>query len=100
GLVSASDARSIERACAEDVLDTRRHPAIVFTARVTRTGDDRATLEGTLALKGVSRPLTVHAARDAEAWTAAATIHQPDFGITPYRAFFGALKLRPQVRVT
>jgi polyisoprenoid-binding protein YceI len=66
---------------------------------VARPADDRAILDGTLAIKGVRRPLVVEARVVGDAWTATVTLHQPDFGITPYRALLGALKIRPDLRV-
>lgn len=99
GLLSSGDVRQIEHAIADDVLEARRFPTVTYEAKVTRAGDDRATLDGTLTVKGVRRPLVVEARLAGDAWTATVTLHQPDFGITPYRALLGALKIRPDLRV-
>jgi polyisoprenoid-binding protein YceI len=99
GVLSSGDVRQIEQAMADDVLEVRRFPTVTFDAKVARPADDRAILDGTLAIKGVRRPLVVEARVVGDAWTATVTLHQPDFGITPYRALLGALKIRPDLRV-
>jgi polyisoprenoid-binding protein YceI len=96
--LSASDRRTIERQMADDVLETRRFPEITFVARIARQ-DEQATLDGTLALHGRSRPLQVRAALTGGRWRARISLHQPDFGIKPFSAMFGTLRVRADVIV-
>ena len=37
--------------------------------------------------------------RNGELWSGESELHQPDFGIRPYTAALGALKVKPVVRV-
>jgi polyisoprenoid-binding protein YceI len=76
----------------------RRSPEIRFDATVEGTGD-RRRLVGRLALHGRERATTVEARLEGGAWRARATVHQPDFGITPYTALLGTLRVRPDVIV-
>ena len=57
-------------------------------------------IEGTLTLRGTSRPLRLQVTSPAPgAYRGSATIRQTDFGITPYSGFFGTLKLKNEVTV-
>ncbi|MGH3292484.1 MAG: YceI family protein [Trebonia sp.] len=57
-------------------------------------------IEGTLTLRGTSRPLRLQVTSPAPgSYRGGATIRQTDFGITPYSGFFGALKLKNEVTV-
>jgi polyisoprenoid-binding protein YceI len=91
--------RDIEANIVGDVLHARKHPEIVFrSTRVDGEGDERR-IEGTLALHGTQRPLQAVARRKAGRWVAEVELHQPDFGIKPFTAMLGTLKVRPTVRV-
>lgn len=58
------------------------------------------TVDGTLTVHGVSRPLRLEVTAPAPGrYRGTATVRQSDFGITPYSGFFGALKLRDDVGV-
>lgn len=91
--------RDIEANIVDDVLHARKHPEIVFrSTRVEGEGDERI-IEGTLALHGAQRPLRATARREAGRWITEIELHQPDFGIKPYSAMLGALKVKATVRV-
>jgi polyisoprenoid-binding protein YceI len=60
---------------------------------------DKATIKGTLTLAGRSKALTVEARRDGARWVSEVVLHQPDFGVKPYTAMLGTLKIKPDVRV-
>lgn len=91
--------RDIQANIVDDVLHARKHPEVVFrSTRVTGEGDERR-IEGTLSLHGTPRPLLATARRQAGRWVAEVELHQPDFGIKPYSAMLGTLKVRPTVRV-
>jgi hypothetical protein len=97
--VSPDDARKIEKNAADDVLAARRFPTITFrSTRVVRDGE-RARIEGELTLHGTTRPLAFDAAVDGESWQAEVRLDVRDFGIKPYSAMFGTLRVRADVRV-
>ena len=57
-------------------------------------------IEGTLTLRGTSRPLRLQVVSPAPGqYRGSATVRQTDFGLTPYSGFFGALKLKDEVTV-
>lgn len=98
--LSDRDRRKIEETIVSDVLHATRHPEIVVDGALTwAEPGSRARLEGTLTITGRSRPIGLEVTLEAGEWRATATIHQPDFGITPYSAMLGTLKIRPDVRI-
>lgn len=97
GALTAGDRAKIERAAHDEVLQAGRFPAVVFEG--SWAGDDPSAVDGALTLCGVTRPLTVGVTRAAGRVVCAATVHQPTWGIAPYRALLGALRVRSDVRV-
>ncbi len=99
GALSPDDRAKIERTIRDDVLECARHPEIRFVStRITPRGHARA-IEGALSLHGVTRRIEIVATPREGLLVAEAELHQPDFGITPYTAAFGTLRVRPAVRV-
>jgi hypothetical protein len=98
--LGAGDRRTIEQNVVREVLHADRHPEIRFTSDGAVARGDVVEVRGTLALHGVARPLVVPVRRDAAGtWTAEARLHQPDFGIRPYRAMLGTLRVQSHVVV-
>lgn len=97
--VSDADRRSIEDNIRRDVLESNRHPEIRF--RSTRVVDVEGGFDvtGRLALHGKEREITLHLRREGDRYAASVTLQQPDFGIKPYRAMLGAIKVHPEVVV-
>jgi polyisoprenoid-binding protein YceI len=63
-------------------------------------GDDAGgTIEGTVTVRGETAPVQVAVSRRDDMWRGSATIKQSSFGIKPYRAFLGALRLADEVRI-
>jgi YceI-like protein len=100
--LSERDRREIEATIARDVLDARRHPAIDFrsTTVATVVAPAGMQIDGTLSIRGRERPLSLLARRDGDRAVIETAIHQPDFGIRPYTAMLGALRVKPDVAVT
>jgi polyisoprenoid-binding protein YceI len=94
-----ADRRDIQKNVREKILRTGSHPAITFrSARIT--GDAASfSVDGELSIVGVTRPVTVHGRLEGDRVQGTATVVQSRWGIRPYSAFFGALKLRDEVEV-
>lgn len=75
------------------VLQVAKFPEIVFEADTSDIDSGKVT--GTLHLCGVSRPLTL--TKRERVWTT--KVHQPEFGIEPYSALMGQLKVADDVVV-
>lgn len=99
GALSAKQRRDIDKNIDKDVLHVRRHPEIVFRSTAVEGEGDQRRIRGTLRLHGTERTVQVIARRRDDRWSTEVPLHQPDYGIVPYSAMLGTLKVRPDVRV-
>jgi polyisoprenoid-binding protein YceI len=98
--LSAADKEKIAGQIREDVLHSSKYPTASFrSSQVVARADGGYDLTGELTLHGVTRPLQAQTQLVAGKQQLEVTLHQPDFGITPYRAMLGALKIQPDVKV-
>lgn len=98
--LSAADKQKIAGQIRDDVLHSARYPEVKFRSTAVRARDDGGyDLEGELTLHGVTRPLAAQTRVVGGRQRLELTLHQPDFGITPYRAMLGTLKIRADVIV-
>ena len=91
--------KQIYKNITEDVIDARKYPEVRFVSTSVVQEGDRATIEGTLTLSGRSKALRMVANKQGGKWVAEVRLQQPDYGIKPYSAMMGALKVQPQVDV-
>jgi hypothetical protein len=90
GALSEGDKRRIEKSIRDDVLHSSRYPEVRFVPSIE---GDRVT--GELHLHGVQR--SIHS--EFVNGVASFRLHQPDFGIKPFSALMGALKVKAHVEV-
>ncbi|WP_405576480.1 YceI family protein [Streptomyces sp. NBC_01092] len=103
GLKALTDAdrAEIKRTLADKaLLHTAEHPTITFrSTRITGTPQS-FEITGELTIKARTQPATVHGKANGEGllrgW---ATVTQSAWGIKPYTAFLGALRLADEIRV-
>lgn len=77
-----------------------RSNATYVSTRVAQESTDAVTIDGTLTLNGITRPVRLAAkSTDGRRFDGRATVAQTEFGIKPYTAFLGALKLRDAVEI-
>jgi hypothetical protein len=97
GALSASDRAKIERTMAHDVLATRQFPTAIFEGILDR---DAMRVSGTLRLHGRTHALAPFELRDDGVNISVDVELTPSrWGIAPYRALAGALKLQDRVVV-
>jgi polyisoprenoid-binding protein YceI len=97
--LSKGDKKKIHDNVVKDVLRVRKHPEICFdSSNVVERGEGFA-VEGTLQMHGKSRSIQASVRADGDRWVTEVRLHQPDFGIKPYTAALGALKVKPDVLV-
>ena len=94
-----ADRADIKSTISEKILLSAEHPVITFrSAQVTGT-PDAFQISGDLRIMGQTRPATVHGGIDAGRLSGHATITQSRWGIKPYSAFAGALRLADDIQV-
>jgi polyisoprenoid-binding protein YceI len=91
-----ADMANIETTIDDEVL--KREPIVFRSTEVTETGGG-LTVRGDLTLLGATRPVAFDVAIADGALSAVAVVKQTDFGIKPYSALFGALKVADEVKV-
>ncbi|MFC3978610.1 YceI family protein [Streptosporangium jomthongense] len=97
--LSDADRRDILRNIGEKVLGTARHPVIAFRSSLVAGAPEAFRVEGDLTLAGVTRPVTIDALLADGRVRGSVTLTQSRWGIKPYSALFGALRLSDEVGV-
>jgi len=82
-----------------EVLHTAQDPTITFRSTRVDGSAGSFTLDGDLTIMGVTGPVTVQGRVTDGRVVGGATVVQSRWGIRAYSAFFGALKLRDEVKV-
>jgi Fe-Mn family superoxide dismutase len=93
------DKASIEETIDDDVL---KRQGIEFRSTAVQTAADgsRISVQGELTLVGKARPIAFDLTVDDDGkLSGSAVVKQTDWGITPYSALFGALKVSDEVEV-
>ncbi|MEK6636073.1 MAG: YceI family protein [Planctomycetota bacterium] len=94
------DKTDIEEATSKDVLHPAKYPTINFRSTGIQENEGVYRVKGDLTLHGVTRPLEF----DVKTTTGSdlkgkVTILQKDFGIKPYKALLGTLKVKNEVDI-
>lgn len=97
--LSDEDRQTIQGYLHKDILAVSRHPEIVFTSTDVYREDDEWEVEGDLMLHGTQHSITLTAASEQEHLVGEVVLNQPSFGIKPFSALMGTLKIKPDIRV-
>ena len=85
---------------ARKVLGTDRSPEATFSARTFEPADGGGVIAGDLTLAGTTRPVWLEISQPGPGrYRATTSVQQTKFGIKPYSAFLGSLKVRDSVDV-
>ena len=91
------DKADIEQTIDDEVLKQQR---IEFRSTAVQSEDGRLSVQGDLTLVGETRPIAFELAVGADGRLAgSAVVEQTKWGISPYSALFGALKVADAVEV-
>jgi hypothetical protein len=101
GALSDSDKHKIEANLADDVLHVKKHPEIRFvsTSVDEETDGTGYRVRGRLTLCGQTHDIGFVTRTDGEGQVAEVKLDQPTWGIKPYSAMLGTLKIKPEVIV-
>ncbi len=97
--LSSGDRAEIESNIVQYVLKPAQFPDIHFVSSSVEEKRGAFSIKGMLSLHGRQRRVKVAVQRQEKLYTAECTVHQPDFGITPYSAMLGTLRISPEVKV-
>jgi polyisoprenoid-binding protein YceI len=90
------DKADIRKTIDKDVLKKK---AIEFQSTSVSEADGGLAVSGDLSMGGKSKPVDFVVNGDGGSVTGSATIKQSDWGIKPYSALFGALKVNDELTV-
>jgi hypothetical protein len=99
GTLTAANKREIESTIVRDVLHAREYPDIRFGSTAVEENGSAYLVKGKLALHGHERGVRARVRQEGAHYVAEVRLHQPDFGIRPYTALFGTLKVQADVLV-
>jgi phosphotransferase system HPr-like phosphotransfer protein len=97
--ISDEDKKKIEGQVIEEVLNATENPLIKFRSTAVNGTFEGFKIDGILELNSHARPVSTLARRMNGHYVADVTLHQPDFGIKPFSAMMGTLKIKPDVVV-
>lgn len=93
------DRAKIAETIRSEVLHARAHPNIEFRGTLNADAGERIRVKGTLTLLGVRRPVSLDAVRSGQRVRGSVTLTPSEFGIRPYKALAGAIRLQDRVRI-
>lgn len=94
-----ADRADIKNTIRGKILNTRQYPTITFTSRQVSGTTESFRIDGDLTIVGVTQPVTVQGRLTDSRAQGSSAVVQSRWGIRPYTAFLGALKLRDEVEV-
>jgi polyisoprenoid-binding protein YceI len=98
--LSDADKEKIGSQIQKEVLETDAHSKATFNStKVARRPDGGYSITGDLTLHGTTRPISAETRVEGGKQVADVQLNQPDFGIVPFKAMMGTLKVKPEVRV-
>ena len=98
--LGALERSQIESNLHTDVLGSARFPTAQFVSTSITPSSDGFVVRGALTLHGRTAEITAPVRRVADRYVASVTLRQTAFGIKPYSAALGSLKVRDELTVT
>jgi len=98
--LSVDQRAEIDRHIQHDILHTDRYPEVRFVSTKVTPRAGAYEVLGELSLHGQRRAIVASVAKQAERWLCEVRLNQPDFGIKPFSAALGTLRVRAALLVT
>jgi len=98
-VLSAGDKRQITETIRSEILQSARYPRVELEAEVSSVDSSTFDVRGVLHVRGHAQPLHVQLTQHADVLSGAFELTPSQFGIAPYKALVGAIKLQDRVRV-
>ena len=99
GTPDEGDKRQIMQTVRSEILLSDRHPRVELQAELRTPSPTRVQVVGTLTLRGQTQPIEGEFALTSGQARAAFELVPSRFGIAPYKALAGAIRLQDRVRV-
>lgn len=99
GELSASDREEIKGNVEEDILETGAHPEIRFDGEYEESESGVYEVGGELEIVGVRESIRTTVRLDGDQFRTELEITPSDWGIEPYTALFGSLKVQDRLEI-
>ncbi|MGH9078408.1 MAG: YceI family protein [Acidimicrobiales bacterium] len=97
--LSDKDRRDIAKNIDEKVLQTGKYPELTFESTQVSGAEPNFSVAGRMTIAGSTQPVTLALSVSGTQVAAKTTISQKQFGIKPFSAMLGAIKLRDDVEL-
>ncbi len=99
-LLSLRDRDEINKRIITEVLNTEKHPVIDLVSSSVRKDGSQYLVRGGLTVNGEKREISFTVRKeDGAHYVTDVSLHLPDFGIKPFSALFGAVRLKPDILI-
>jgi len=95
--MSDKDRKDIGKNIDDKVLQTGKYPELTFESTSVSGSEPNFNVAGNMTITGTTRPVNVALSVNGTDVTGKCTISQKDFGIKPFSAMLGAIKLRDDI---
>lgn len=96
---SDRDRKKIERNITESVLEASTYPSIEFESSSVESDGESVKIVGSLNLHGRTRSVELALSRQLGEWGMRYTLDQTRFGIKPYKALLGQLRIKKELEI-
>lgn len=97
--LSARDKQQIEDTIRSEILCSEQHPRVELQADITMDARNVLELQGELRVRGRAQPVRLRLEQQGDHLHGAVELTPSAYGIAPYKALGGAIKLQDRVRV-
>ncbi len=99
-ILSLRDREDIDKNIIREVLQTETYPEILLLSSSVKSQEADYFVAGELVLRGLTRELSFVVRKENESQHVVdVSLHLPDFGIKPFSALFGAIRIKPDILV-
>jgi len=99
-VLSRRDKEEISNTIIREVLQTETYPEIVLVSSSVKRRETDYLIAGQLTVHGHTREISFNVRKESRSWYVVdVSLHLPDFGITPFSALLGAIRIKPDILV-
>jgi YceI-like domain len=98
-ILTSWEKAEIEGNILKEVLDTKTYKDIVLTSSSVKKEDSAYFVKAVLALHGAERKISFTVKEEKQYYEADVRLRLPDYGIRPFSALFGAIRLKPDILI-
>ncbi len=99
GALSSWEKEEIEVNIIKDVLDTNNYKYILLASSSVTKDDSAYFIKAVLTLHGTEKEISFAVKEEGKYYVADVPLHLPDYGIRPFSALLGTIRLKPDILI-